>query len=563
MATGTNQSSPIYPTTSGINPGAYDSRAVLSYPFGARVATGLIAGPDTLHVPSIPSYADIGTHQLSFGDDWFNRIHITTALLSLGNIISNVTQQVGVWNAWLSTPQTLNAIVATNAGGISFSGQPNPPLNFAPNQQLNWTFTVTPDGPPTVNALFDWQFADGENVYLSIVGNRITAWALTADWSNPVQERLEFKTNTMIAWTGSEQRRALRVAPRRIFTFDFQMQRQDRRILEAQLFAWSAMVWALPIWPDGQKTTVQVNPGAMSVTCDTTNRDFVAGGLAIFILNASTFEILQVQSVTTGSLTLSHPVVNTWPAGSKLFPVRSARLKDYPQIKHANGQFADGSVTFQVIDACDWPVATGLPTYRSYNVLEDSPDDSQEDDTIYQRQAVTTDPGTGVYDVDDTAQVGFPAYMHNWFLKGRTSRANFRSLLYLLKGMQGQIWVPTYQSDLELVANVSASQTVMTVEMANYYLYLAGSTNRQDIRIELTNGTVFYRRITGSTPSSGTETLSIDSSLGQAVTPAQIRRISYMSLCRLNADAIDILHHTAADGLATAATQFRALNVST
>lgn len=561
MATGTMQASMIYPSSSGLNAGAYDSRTFNLYPFGAAIANSWVSGALSLGVPSIPSYSDSGTRQLSFGDDWFNRIHISTALLALGNLVTAVTNTVKVWNAWLGQGQTLTAFNAVNDGGITVTPPGSLPLSFKPNQELPWTFAIGTDGPPTIDATYTWVFSDFETVHLEITGNRITAWALTPDWAQGVREILQWKTDVMIAWSGAEQRRCLRLSPRREFNFSSMMKNQERRVIEASLFAWSSMMWALPVFSDGQRLPSALSPGAMSVSCDTVNRDFRAGGLAILITDAANFEVLQITSLTGSSLALTVPVAGTWPAGSRLYPVRTARLASYPKITRSNSQLATVAPTFITVDTTDFPAASGLPSYRGYPVLENSPDDGANAEASYERESNLIDNDTGVVEMDDTAGIGFPTWNHAWFMQGRSQRAFFRSLMYLLKGRQGEIWVPTYQSDLELVAATNPSSATIDVEMTNYTLLLSGQINRQDIRIELTNGTILYRRITGSTILSSTsERLSIDSAVGVTFTPAQVRRISYMVLSRLNSDNIEIQHVNGDNGLAIATTPWRGTN---
>jgi hypothetical protein len=101
----------------------------------------------------------------------------------------------------------------------------------------------------------------------------------------------------------------------------------------------------------------------------------------------------------------------------------------------------------------------------------------------------------------------------------------------------------------------------MTVEAAGLPR-LAAVQNRRDIRIELTAGAVYYRRIISAAPgmSLAQEVVTLDSALGVAIAAAQVRRISFMALSRLDADEIEITHLGMADGIATAQTPFRALN---
>jgi hypothetical protein len=181
-------------------------------------------------------------------------------------------------------------------------------------------------------------------------------------------------------------------------------------------------------------------------------------------------------------------------------------------------------------------------------------------ETTYSRQTVTIDNETGAIEVDDRPGVGMPTHSHDWFIQGRTARANYRALLYLLKGRQGEAWVPSYQKDLKLVADVTNTQQTIDVEMTGYTLYLFGQLNRQDIRVELKNGTVYYKRITGSVVvDADTERLSIDSTFAAGFKTTDVRRISFMAVARLATDAVEIEHLTMADGLATSVTPWQIL----
>ena len=212
------------------------------------------------------------------------------------------------------------------------------------------------------------------------------------------------------------------------------------------------------------------------------------------------------------------------------------------------------------MDPCDWPVASGLPIYRGYPVLETAPDEGPGSDSTYEREAVTLDNDTGVITVDDHAGIGFTNQSHAWFMQGRATRAAFRSLMYLLKGRRGSIWVPTYQADMILAEPTTAGQPSIDVEMTGASLYLSGQRNRRDIRVELLDGRLFYRRITGATAlDANTERVTLDSSLGINLAPSQVRKISYMAPSRLNSVSIEIQHHGMADGFASSVTPWRSL----
>lgn len=555
---------PIYFSPSGFNPDLLDNRYLQpDYPYpSVDAGETLLNGAAT---PSLPlathSASYTGELATSFGkDDWYFRIHVLPANLALGNVVSDEVFTLSVWNGWLDSAQTLDSIVEVNTTGLSLTGQSAPPLVFAINEQRDYTLTIATLGPPTIDASYTFVFADGESAKVAIAGLRITAWALTPDYSNPVSEKLAWKTDRLIAWTGTQQRRALRIAPRRTVDFSTPMTKLEKQYVENQLFAWGALTWALPIWWDGQYLAAGVGPGDLTVLCDTVDRDFVAGGLAILLLNASTYEVLQVTDLTATQLNLTRVVVGTWPQGSKLYPVRAAKLLASTRITRTHASYAELAPSFQIVEPCDWPAATGLPTYRGAAVLEDSPDTDQTAEGAYERETFTIDTETGAITVIDTAGIGFPMNSHNWFLKGKTARANFRSLLYLLKGARGEIWVPSYEADLTLVADISSGDINIHCENSGLGLF-GGTLNREDIRIETTAGVIYYRRITGSVVDSPTtELVSLNAALGVNVTRGSVRRISFMALSTLAADEITIEHLTGIEGVAISTTPFRATN---
>jgi hypothetical protein len=558
---GNLSSAPIYPSSSGINALVYDSRGTQwTLPVAGYEAPDTLTGPETFSVPSVPSYSDSGNLGTTFFDDFYNRIHITPSTLALGALASDLTRTVQVWNSHLSSSETLDTIGASGDPGVSYTG-PSLPTTFTPNMTVDYSVSIETDGPPVLSATYTYTFADGEVVVLPITGIRLVAWSVLPNWATAVTESLGFMTDVLRAWSGKEMRRSTRIAPRRNFKFNVLAIYLERRVIETLLFAWSSQAWALPIWPDGQHLTSGVTAGVTSITCNTANRDFVNGGLALLITGAEAFEVIQVGTVNSGSLSLSAPVQNTWGSDVVLFPVRQARILSFPTVSRDNGDVATIDVDFQIVEPCDWTPASGLPQYRGVSVLEDSPDDSSAPDSGFQRQANIIDNQTGALEVDDTAEIGFPRYSHGWWMQGSASRASFRALMYLLKGRWGELWVPSYQMDILLAADISSGANTILIQNIGYSTYAAAAQNRQDIRIELYSGTIYYMRITGATATSATtETLSMGTTFATGIPAATVRRISFMTLMRLSSDTIEITHDMNVDGLGTAVTPFVAVN---
>ncbi|MNZ91057.1 hypothetical protein D3C78_1100310 [compost metagenome] len=318
-------------------------------------------------------------------------------------------------------------------------------------------------------------------------------------------------------------------------------------------------MWALPIWPDIQLLASGAPAGADFIACQTAGLDFRNGGLALLrgetAWSAETVEILDV--LPTG-LQLKRATQQAWAAGSRLYPARPAQLAEQPSLKRLTDRLQSFDVQFLINEACDWPEALPATLYRGRPVLEARPDESEELTSRYQRLLRTLDSGLAIPLTTDSAGRALPVQGYRWQELGRAERAKYRGLLYALRGRQVPVWVPTHAEDLTLVATVTDVATTLDVEYLGYTRFGQGRPGRCDIRIELYDGSVYHRRITGSSElSADIERLAIDSTLGRQIEPADVSRISWMALCRLDSDTVEIDHLTDSEGVAKSALVFR------
>lgn len=179
--------------------------------------------------------------------------------------------------------------------------------------------------------------------------------------------------------------------------------------------------------------------------------------------------------------------------------------------------------------------------------------------TGYSRLLVVLDGETGPVDWVDVGDYGYKQQSISWLGRGRADQADLRSLLYWLAGRFGKLWVPSFTNDLQLSATIGSSDTTITVEWCGYSDFGDQQLNARDIRIELKNGTVFYRRITASTDGGSTETLTINASLGTTVAVNDVRLISFMFFGQQLSDDLDLIHHTDSDGFVEVSSGFQAI----
>lgn len=373
-------------------------------------------------------------------------------------------------------------------------------------------------------------------------------WPCPPHWSEPVTESLAWLTDIITSRTGTPQKRQLRMSPRRSFSFTAKPDTDVRRLVDAIGYHSGARQIMLPIYSDGQGLTTAAVVGASKILSRVQGFDFSPGGQAVLWRDALQWELVGIEAVQEDGLLLTAALDSTWPVGTRLYPVRAARFLQPPQETMECDDASVLQLQFLIDEPCDWPKAWPSAIYRSLPVLEWRPDESTNPTGSYTRTLLTVGNDTGPTSYFDLPGVPFRVQSQQFTLWGRDEQARFRSLLYALAGRAGQIWVPSWNQDLVLHAAAGSLDATLQVKPAGYSIFGLQQVNRRDLRIELYGGTVLYRRITDCSDDGDYETLTLDSALGVAFSPAQVRCISFMSMCQLAADEIQISHSTDGDG---------------
>lgn len=385
-------------------------------------------------------------------------------------------------------------------------------------------------------------------------------WPIPPDWGKGVQESLAWGTDVMIApATAESQHRSWRASPRVGFEFEVLADGKARRLAD-MLLAGYAGEWLLPIWHDVQWRSGTLAASATSVACATDGYEFVDGGKALLYTDARTWEVVEIDTVAIDHLGLVAATTADFGPGSRLYPLRRARVRQGAEERLSNDALSRRPLGFDLVEPCDWPLLESPTQYLGHDVLETWPDESNDPSASYARLEQGVDYDTAFPVVHDLAGVALRAQKSQWKLFGRAQYAWFRSLLFGRCGRLTPIWVPSFAADLQLVGDIAGGGALLPVEWAGYVKFGLGQPNRQDLRIELNDGTVFHRRVTAAAEDGDSENLTLDASLsGSSIAPGAVRSIGFMALSTLASDEIELDHATDADGLTTATTGWQAV----
>lgn len=376
-----------------------------------------------------------------------------------------------------------------------------------------------------------------------------TDFPFSHNWLEPMRERIEWLTDVISAYEDAEQRVNLRQYPRRTLEYlHTPSNANERARFHAFLWAKHASVLIVPVWSDFAVTGSEIAAGSTSIALDTTLRDYDAESYFV-IASGPNYEIAKIApgGVSAGSLTLTAGLGSTWPAGSVVAPARRATTEEQIKVKSHAGDYEDLSLTFNVLpeDQSANRITAYTPTYTHKGIevfslaqarfpwLEDA---SYEVTQRFEKK----DSSVGVHQTfkhDTGSRRTIPVRI---LLFTRASISSFFGWLEARKGRLNPLWVPSGESDFEFVTPPSGGFSNITVKDTNYRTLYNRHIARRDLAFVRTDGTLATARITAASFSSPNELLSVDTAISG--TPA-IRNISFLKLCRLATDSVEIEWH--------------------
>jgi len=495
-----------------------------------------------------------GHKALSFQDDWYDRLHINPTRVDLADLVWPLTLPITLWNAWFE-PRT---IVSIEGLGEDLIVSDAPPIAIAPLGLITLQIGGRPDSKAVLETDVDIILDNGTVIGLVVTINRVIVWGFTPNWADGVQERLSWATDVLASESMTEQRRALRSRPRQEFEAEFIVDGNGRQFLDLALFAWGANEWAIPLWPDVQWLDAPLAQSTMNIACRTDDFAFQPGGLAVLIGETPLeTETIEIDTVTADGIDLRRAVQHGWPRATRLYPALVARLAGDISLTRQTDTLYTFEAKFIVRETSDIASAAPATTYRGRPVLEQRSDETETLTRTFERLIATLDSGLAASAcVTNVGERAMPVTAWRWFGMGRAAHAGFRSLIWWLAGRQRAVWIPTWADDLT-VTQVQEGGNVITVAWVGFVRFARFQPGRRDIRIELTDGRIYYRRIIDAQETSSEwEALYLDTPL-TGIVATQIAHICWMSLSRNSSDEIAIEHLTDGDGLARAELIFR------
>ncbi|TIW26173.1 MAG: hypothetical protein E5V63_14855 [Mesorhizobium sp.] len=345
-------------------------------------------------------------------------------------------------------------------------------------------------------------------------------------------DTLETLSDVMQSYT-EEGRLALRDAPRQNPRYTVKL--DPAQFSRAKDFGKrrAGTLISIPIWWEGIKLAGDVAAADAEISIDTTAGDWRVGGRLIAWQDEDNYALALITAVAADNVTLLAPigVDLTMPT---VAPVRNGRPVEGFSISRAGKLTIDITARFQVQDNIKLEGDAGYPQYLSLDVLtEPTARVSDISENIIQA-AEYQDNGFGLVEIQRQREYVDYGQSIAFLEEGAAAVWRRRLWVHARDGKQKAFWLPSFNSDLKLMAPIGAADTVVTVKRVGL---LAGYLNRH-VMIELKDGTRYFRQISAAARVGATDQVTLNSVLGASVSASQILWFSFLSKVRFDSDSV-------------------------
>ena len=524
---------------------------------GTPIEGPLTAGGVTHSIPTPKdNNAGFWMEQASVGYDWFDTVHfLPRSTFAFGLILSQKTATYEVFNSWREDI-TFTALTNNIGSSVTLPDLPTPPFTMgaftsfldptsthtsgASKNKVLLELVVSKDGPPTFDNTLVWSFSTGDEAVARLTGSRISLIPLI--YESEFEETLDFISNTIAADDGTEQVLSLVGYPVQGFRVTYLLDAEDRQRMQMLLMGGMPRLLAFPVWHEDILTTATASAGATSVSVSaTTDVDYRVGGFAVLWSSATSYDVVQLTSVSTNSLGFTTtPLTGSYGSGTRVAPLRLGYIvNDVPSSRFLVN-LDQYTMQFRVTDNETGMFAgstTGWSTYSTKVLLDDPNIVDGGMEVLATTRVQVIDNNSGVVEYIPLWNKSRRNSTKGFSIRSRAEMMKVKRLLLALRGPQVSFRLPTFAEDVTVVANLASLTFTMDIRHIGYTQYAQSREPRKVLRVTFTDGTSLVRVVQSSVEVSTTvERLTLDLQWPSTKTPAEVRRVEFYEPVRFDTD---------------------------
>ena len=370
---------------------------------------------------------------------------------------------------------------------------------------------------------------------------------LFPNWAQSVYLRKEWRTSILRSLTGKETRSEIITSPVRSLRYALlNLSTYETNLLKRKIYKNLHNIWGIPYWMDSTPLLSLVSIGDITISVDTTNRNFYIGGLCVILKSETEYEVKTISMLDAATITVNSPAEASWNIGTNVYPILKSTLNSTQNFSYLTDIASEISLEFTEILDISMPFSvTSIEwdIYKTHDLFPLYPNFQSEISLDISRDIEQT-VFYGVQYRRSYQEESNIKIANKYLFDTKVDAPELISFFDQKMGMYESFWLPSYLSDIVITDAFLSTDTVFSVENVDWDNYwLDNVTTGKFLNFRFPNGTNIQKQILEEdTPGSITLTEAIGVACSAAELP--MLTVSFLYLVRFNMDALDLEYVT-------------------
>ncbi|WP_054890539.1 hypothetical protein [Pseudomonas sp. NBRC 111129] len=476
----------------------------------------------------------------SFGTFFFDNVFLTPERIDAGVVVPGAEFTFELWHSFVDA-KVLAGVTQTGALGVELDGATSGSLyaftSFAYGVSLSQAAGVV-----DYKASFD--FGMGAAHSFNLKASMALVMPERIDWSTQPEMSIQYLTEVIEAFDGTEQRIALRETPRTSLSYMYSMtDEQQYRFNNKLASATGSMI--VPLWALQCRLSQGVSVGDARIYLADASAH-LASSETILISDYDRYEILSVESVDGLAVTLKSLAKTGFSSAAIVVPCRIAYVADESNSASLLRGFDQHTITYD-LDETQILKPAPVDDFERINgrpIFPFRPDRSKDVTTQYTRLRETLDPLIGARSIYDRARGAVKILGQTFTFFSEPERQRFEDFAELMNGAQGEYYVEGPGQAFELSEDIYGPTYKFKIKQSGYSNFANSNSLAPLVAIKLYNGITTYRTIQQVTANpDGTETITTLEQTNSLVA-SDVETIVPLYLARFDSDEFRYIFDT-------------------
>lgn len=474
----------------------------------------------------------------------YGQVLVQPSVIELGVITNDIQRTAELWNATTES-LTLNSTTETGFDGIVLTGTKTGEM--LANTSNVYQLDIAGEGGSAINALITFNF-DDYTPNVVITGTRTILFAYYPDFKNGLTTNFNYSTLINTFYNGDEERYQNILNAKMSINNNYIENKKNSRTIQNILNVAGSKKILVPDFSLTHNLISEINVSDNQIELNDTFNFEIGQFLFVGDFNSKYFlsKIIAIDSVNN-IITLEDSFNNSFSTKYKVFPVYECQVPESTSINFETDDIISTSLSFSIIDNTIETLKENtnvvFSTFNGKIFLDKRPNFvGISNGNKYLIEDLNN--GFGVNERIVRRVEADNNFSYSFICANIEDINYFKEFFRQNKGRKGEFYVPSYFNNIQVVQNITASQTSFLIENNNNFSLNSGYKNRKYVYIETINGDVFLKEILSFSIDGYNEIMTIDSNLGIDLSINEIKRMEYVYSVRLDSDVLAVNYQT-------------------